>query len=254
MKILIADDEALARTRLRSLVQEIGPELTVVGEATNGVEMLHQHDRMQADIVLLDIRMPRMDGLEAAGHLSRLQDPPAVIFTTAYEQHALQAFETHAVDYLLKPIRKVRLEQALDKARALTRVQLSVLNQLKAGAHKDTVRTHLCVQFRGAMQLISMTDVLYFRADQKYINVRHTRGEVLIEDSLKSLEQEFAGQFLRVHRNALVARRFLEGMGRGADGHWQVQLRGIDDRLQISRRHVAQLRRLLKKGGSELYC
>ncbi len=242
MRILIADDEALARRRLRALVDELQAG-DVVGEAANGHEALAQAERLGPDVLLLDIRMPGMDGLEAAGHLAKLVQPPAVIFTTAYGDYALAAFEARAVDYLLKPIRKERLAQALGNARRLTRPQLTALEQEDVGAH---ARTHLSARVKGTIRLIPVETVWYFQAEQKYVTVCHRDGEVLIEESLRALEEEFGARFVRVHRNALVARAALEALERDGLGRLRIKLRGREQRLEVSRRHAAVLRRIMK--------
>jgi two-component system response regulator AlgR len=241
MKILIVDDEAPARMRLAALVQELGDH-QLVGEAAGGPEALQLCRELDPDVVLLDIRMPGMDGIETARHLARLQHPPAVVFATAYDQHALEAFEASAVDYLLKPIRKARLEQALAKVRRLTRAQLEGIGN---GDDQRAVRTHICVSARGRLQLVPVHEVLYFMADQKYVTVRHRNGEVLIEESLKSLESEFEGRFIRVHRNALVAKSCLEALEKDRSGRHLIRLRGVDDQIEVSRRHVPEVRQQL---------
>ncbi len=241
MRILIVDDEAPARSRLRRLVEDLG-EYQVVGEAANGREALLRCGEISPDILLMDIRMPGMDGLEAARHLSTLPDAPAVIFTTAYADHALAAFEAHALGYLLKPVRKERLEEALKAVRRLTRQQVDAFHAQEGGS-----RTHLCAYMHGTLQLIAVTQIRYFQADQKYVTVRFPEGRVLIEDSLKALEEEFAAIFTRIHRNALVADAHLIGMEKTASGYWQVHLHGIDERLEVSRRHVSVLRKKLKE-------
>lgn len=240
MRILIADDEAPARMRLRRLVEELG-EYQIVGEAANGREALMRCGELAPDILLMDIRMPGMDGLEAARHLSTLPNAPAVIFTTAYADHALAAFEAHAVGYLLKPVRKERLAEALQAVRRLTRAQVDALHAREGG-----LRTHLCAYMRGTLQLVAVAQIRYFQADQKYVTVRFPEGRVLIEDSLKALEEEFATTFTRIHRNALVADAHLIGMEKTATGYWQARLHGIEERLEVSRRHVAVLRKRLK--------
>lgn len=246
MRILLADDEAPARERLRSLLGEIGGN-EIVAAAANGREVLELADRLQPDVVLLDIRMPGIDGLEAATHLAAYEQPPAVIFTTAYGDYALNAFEAHAVDYLLKPIRRQRLEEALDKARRLNRPQLDAVRQaLPPGA---AARTHICARARGQMVLIPVGEIACFRADHKYVTVRHLHGEVLIEESLKDLAEEFAGRFLRVHRNTLVAVSFLTGLAKTPAGTYVVGLRGVEERPEVSRRHLFALKELLKRYG-----
>lgn len=240
MNILIADDEPLARARLQDLLGELG-HYRVVGTAGNGAEALARAGELHPDVILLDIRMPGMDGLEAARHLGTLQQPPAVIFTTAYGDHALEAFEANAVDYLLKPIHKERLEHALRKARQLSRTQAAALQQSGARA-----RTHISALAHGNIQLVPVSDIIYFKADQKYVTVRHAHGEVLIQDSLKTLETEFGERFLRIHRNALVALPFIRGMERDRSGNFQINLAGVDERLEVSRRHVAGVRKSLR--------
>lgn len=242
MNILIVDDEPLARQRLASLLKDIGDNL-VCGEAETGEQALHMSQAMKPDIVLLDIRMPGMDGLEAAEHLNQLSKPPAIIFTTAFSDHALQAFEAHAVDYLLKPIKQERLEQALLAARRLTRPQLQ---ELRRGDDSSAVRSHICVKIRGSLELIPVQDIRFFMADHKYVTLRTLDHEHLIEESLKSLEDEFGHLFTRIHRNALVADEFMLGLEKNTDGHCVVVIRDIDDRLEISRRHLPQVRKKIK--------
>jgi two-component system response regulator AlgR len=243
MKILIVDDEPLARKRLARLIEEIG-RCDIIGAAVNGKDALLVSSETPPDIVLLDIRMPEMDGLETALHLSKLDNPPAIIFTTAYDSHALQAFETNAVDYLLKPIRKERLQKALENAHRLNRAQLVNLSK----PEDQTAHTHISAHIRGNMQLIPATDIIYFQAEQKYIKVRYTGGEVLIEDALKTLEENFAGMFLRIHRNALAAIDFISGIEKDNNtGHHYIIFRDIGERLEISRRHLSTVRKALKK-------
>ncbi len=243
MKILIVDDEAPARARLRRLVEEIDA-CVVVGEAANGREALLLSDKTQPDVLLLDIRMPGMDGLEAARHLAMLENPPAVIFTTAYGDHALEAFAARAIDYLLKPIRKERLAQALTHVRKLNRAQSAALTGIDAAQ----ARSHICARVRGALQLVPVSEILYFLADQKYVTVCHSEGSVLIEEPLKTLETEFAMAFTRIHRNALVAAAHITGLERDADGKAYLRLRGVKERLEVSRRHAAALRQRLVGG------
>jgi two-component system, LytTR family, response regulator AlgR len=237
LKVLIVDDEPPARERLRSLLAEIG-DTEIVGEAGTGTEALSQASMLSPDVVLLDVRMPGMDGIEAAGHLSALQEPPAVIFTTAYDQYAVNAFETRAVGYLLKPIRKEKLSAALAQAGRLTRPQLQRL----ATAARAERRTHIAARHREGLRLIPIEEVQYFFAEQKYTTVRHVRGEDLIEDSLRALEEELAPEFVRIHRNALVAVRHLDRIERNADGQYFVRLRGCEAPLAVSRRMAGELR------------
>jgi two-component system response regulator AlgR len=240
MRILIVDDEKLARDRLRELVNDIGGH-TVVGEGANGNEAVEKAAELNPDILLMDIRMPGMDGLEAAMHLMGMESPPSVIFTTAYDQHALDAFEVNAVDYLLKPIRKDRLANALVKARKLTQKQIQEINEAR---DEPTVRTHISVHMRGNIRLVPIVDICYFLADSKYVVVRTGEDEHLIEDSLVNLEKEFGDRFLRIHRNALVAREYIKGIEKSTSGTWQVSVKDVEDRkLDVSRRHAASVRK-----------
>jgi two-component system response regulator AlgR len=244
MKVLIVDDEQLARERIARLIQAL-PDYRVEGEAADGKEALRKQNEVQADIVLMDIRMPGMDGLEAARYLAELETPPAVIFATAYSDHALEAFETQAIGYLLKPIRREHLEHALAIARRLTRPQLAALDQQRDTEKRS--RSHICARFRGNLELIPLDEIYYFHADQKYVNVRHRHGSILIEEPLKSLEQEFGDRFVRIHRNALVAIAYINGLEKTAEGHQAVLFKEIDDQLEVSRRHIPHLRALLKR-------
>ena len=208
LRVVITDDEAPARSRIRDLLEDCAGALPLelVGEAANGRQLLALLEQTEADVVLLDIRMPDMDGLEAAKHLLRLEEPPSVIFTTAYNDYALKAFELHAVDYLVKPIRLRRLHDALTRVRAITPLRLDVLQQISPEA-----RTHLAVQERGKVLLVPVKDVLFLRAELKYVTVRTAEREYLLEESLSRLEQEFAGHFVRVHRSCLVAKAHVAG-------------------------------------------
>jgi two-component system, LytTR family, response regulator AlgR len=238
MRVLIVDDEPPARERLRSMVAEAG-EFEVVGEAGHGEQAIDMVDKLTPDIVLLDVRMPGIDGLEVARHLATLPEPPAVIFTTAFDEYALQAFDSEAVAYLLKPIRAEKLRTALAKAARLTRPQLQ---QVAAAAREPTHRLHIGVRGRDGLKLIPIEEVFYFHADQKYTTVKHLKGEDLIEDSLKTLEEEFSATFVRIHRNAVVNTRYLERIARDASGQHFVHLRGLPDALEVSRRMAGDLK------------
>ncbi|HYE35276.1 LytTR family DNA-binding domain-containing protein [Methylocaldum sp.] len=245
MKILIVDDEAPARNRLRDLLGEIDSTLTVVGEAADGEQALRLAAQTQPDAVLLDIRMPRIDGIAAARELARLEQPPAVVFTTAYNEYALEAFEVSAVDYLLKPVRKDRLAGALQKAERFTEATWKKLEAaLPAG---QSTRSHLCIHSHGELRLIPIDTVLYFRAEQKYTTVRTPAGEMLIDDPLKSLEEEFGESFIRVHRNALVAIEHVVALKKLSLGGMALRLRGIPETLEISRRHLSAVRAQFKQ-------
>jgi two-component system response regulator AlgR len=243
MKVLIVDDEQPARERLARLLVEI-PGYEVAGEAANGHEAIDRYNALKPEIILMDIRMPGMDGLETARHLMADETPPAIIFTTAYGDHALEAFDAHAVGYLLKPVRAEKLGEVLRSAQRSTRSQLAPALNDKPGAAAP--RTHICVRLRGNLQLIAVKDILYFRAEDKYVTLQHVEGAALIEDSLVKLEEEFADSFLRVHRNALVAADRISGLKKLADNNFAVSLKGTDETLDISRRHLAAIRRLIK--------
>lgn len=237
-RILIVDDEAPARRRLRELIGDCATALAleVVGEAGDGREALALLNEGAADVVLLDIRMPDMDGLELARHVQKFDTPPAIIFTTAYDAYAVKAFELNAIDYLLKPIRAERLALALKKALASAALSVATLARLAPKA-----RSHLSVNERGRVVLVPVKDIVFLRAEQKYVTVKSLAREYLLEESLSALEQEFAQEFVRVHRSALVAKTAIEGFERvsapeGGEAHWQVMLRGLPERLPVSRR------------------
>lgn len=232
LRILIADDEAPARNRMRELLGDI-PEISTIYEAKNGREALLLAETEKPDIVLLDIRMPQMDGIEAAQHLQKITPPPAIIFTTAFDAYALQAFDLNAVDYLLKPIRLERLQTALNKAKALLPAQLDAIKPLQPQ------RTHFSVTERGRVLLVPISEVIYLRAELKYITVRTKEREYLIEDSLTTLEQEFADKFLRLHRNCLAAQASILGYEKRHtehENHWVALFKEIPETIAISRR------------------
>ena len=235
IKVLIVDDEQLARDHLARMVNGFDA-YEVVGEAGNGIDAVQQVDRLRPEAVLLDIRMPGMDGLEAARHFVEFDEPPAVIFCTAYEEHAVEAFGLQAVGYLLKPVRKDDLEVALGNA------QLAALAD-----NGNQCRSHISTRTRRGIELIPVDEVRYFQADQKYVTVRHADGEIIIDDTLRDLEDEFGDQFVRVHRNALVGVRHVVGLDRSSDGHHQIRLKDVEENLDISRRYVAGVRKVVKK-------
>ncbi|MEH6387205.1 MULTISPECIES: LytTR family DNA-binding domain-containing protein [Pseudomonas] len=248
MKVLIADDEPLARERLARLVAAL-PEYSVVPEmAANGQEALKLIEEHHPDIALLDIRMPGLDGLQTAAKLCELSDAPAVVFCTAHGEYALDAFAVSAVGYLLKPVRSEDLASALAKAQKPNRLQLANLG--KAGVIEATnqARSHISARTRRGVELVPIEDVLYFIADHKYVTLRHCEGEVLLDEPLKSLEDEFGDYFVRIHRNALVARNRIERLQRSAMGHFHLQLKGLpDETLTVSRRHVPGVRKLMEQ-------
>lgn len=245
LRVLIVDDEAPARVRLRDVLGDISGThpSQVVGMAANGVEALRLLETEDADVVLADVRMPAMDGVELARHLVRLPKPPAVIFTTAYDEYALQAFDVAAVDYLLKPVRAERLATALGKVR---RVPLAdeALAALAPGE-----RRHFSVSERGRILLLPVADVVYLRAELKYVTARASSRDYLLDETLVQIEQEFSGRFLRIHRNCLVARAAVEGVARAGEqegeAHWEILLRGMDEHLPVSRRQWPVVRQVL---------
>jgi len=237
-RLLIVDDEPLARQRLRDLVGDVGG-YDVVGEAANGVEALPLLQDAAVDIVLVDIRMPVMDGIELAQHLRDLPRPPKLIFTTAYDHYAVQAFELNAIDYLLKPIRSERLAAALAKAKPLQSAQSQALQPLQQ------THDHLSIYERGKVVLVPIAEVLYLRAELKYVTVRTREKSYLLEASLSQLEHTYATQFVRIHRNALVARAAISGFEKqrvstgeeAGETAWVVLMKGIPETLVVSRRH-----------------
>ncbi len=236
LRVFIVDDEPPARNRLRDLLSDCNEQLPllVVGEAANGQEALDRLMETPADVVLLDIRIPQMDGIELAQHLNKLPNPPVIIFTTAFDSYAIKAFELHAIDYLLKPIRLGRLFDALTRARAAVPIQTEVLRDLLPDPRK-----FLSIHERGKIHLVPVEQVLFLRAELKYITVRTADREYLIEESLTALEKEFVMRFVRIHRNCLVAKEAIVGFERGDDeveSGWQVKLKGLDELLAISRR------------------
>jgi two-component system response regulator AlgR len=236
LRVFIVDDEPPARNRLRDLLGDCGEQLSleVVGEAGNGRDALEKLSEIAADVVLLDIRMPQMDGIELAQHLNKLPKPPVVIFTTAYDAYAIKAFDLRAIDYLLKPIRLGRLFEALNRAREAVPVQTEALRELLPEPRKN-----LSIHERGKIHLIPIEEVLYLRAELKYITVRTADREYLIEESLNALEKEFVTRFVRIHRNTLIAKDAIAGFEKGGDegeSGWMVKLKGLDEPLAISRR------------------
>jgi two-component system response regulator AlgR len=246
VKVLIADDEPIARERLRALLAE-HDDLRLVAEAADGAAALDACAQHHPDIVLLDIAMPGLDGLDAARRLAEAEPRPAVVFCTAYDQHALSAFDAAAVDYLVKPVRRERLAVALDRARTFVAGRTPKTDSLEpATGGNGKKRSHLCARLRGSLRLIAIEDIRYLHAEEKYVVVHHARGEDLIEESLKSLETEFDDHFVRIHRNCLVARDELVELRRAADGRIEALLRHGDKPLEVSRRCVPHLRDMVR--------
>jgi two-component system response regulator AlgR len=247
LRVFIADDEAPARERLRELLADIAGELPneVTGEAQNGLEALERLPSSGAQVLLLDIQMPGMGGLEVARHLAGLASGPAVVFVTAHDRHAVEAFELNALDYLMKPVRAARLAASLRKAAA---AGPPPKQQLAHAASQP--REYLSVAERNRIVLVPVREIVFLRAELKYVTLRTRGAEHLIEEPLVALETEFAERFVRVHRNCLVARAAVRGFERAADGeeepHWNVVLEGIAERLPVSRRQWAAVRALVK--------
>jgi len=243
MKILIVDDEALARERLHDLVIELFPDSITI-EAINGLDALTKVSEHSPEIILLDIRMPGMDGLELANHLLQLESPPAIIFTTAYQDHALSAFDANAVDYLLKPIRQERLKTAIERATVVSQAKLSLLNNSEG---ETSARTHLSAMVQGNIRLIAVENIYFLKAEQKYVTAVWPGGEILIDEPLVMLEAEFSDQFIRVHRNALVAINHIEGLKKTSDGQHVIKLADMPIELSVSRRHFSDVKKIIKQ-------
>lgn len=247
LRVLVVDDEAPARNRIRDLLADIhtAVPVVIVGDVASGREALRQAGGGGIDVVLLDVRMPGMDGIEVAQHLQKLETPPAVIFTTAYDAYAIQAFDLHAVDYLLKPIRAARLQEALERAARSRVPKAEELREMQ-----QAPRTCLSAAERGKVHLIPVEDIRYLRAELKYVTVRTAQREYLIEESLTRLEQEFGERFVRVHRNCLVARAAIRGFERSeadtGEGGWQVVLADLEERILVSRRQQHVVRELAR--------
>ena len=243
LKIFIADDEEPARERLKTLLGDIAAELPsqVVGEARNGVEAVERLPPSGAQVLLLDIQMPGMGGLEVARHLARLEQPPRIIFVTAHDRHAVEAFELNALDYLLKPVRAERLAAALKKA--------TVPENKKLEKAADAPREYLSLAERNRIVLLPVRDILYLRAEEKYVTVRTRVREHLVDEPLIDLEREFATRFVRIHRNCLVSRAAIRGFerapGEEGDAHWLVVIDGLEERLPVSRRQWPTVRDLV---------
>ncbi len=240
MKLLIVDDEPLARTRLRSLLGEL-ENCEVVGEAANGKQALDLVAKVSPDLILLDIEMPGIDGIETAAQLQKQQHPPAIIFTTAYDQHALDAFQSGGQAYLLKPVSRQELKDTIFRVSKVTQLQ-----QPQVSANSALQRSHISVTIRGDIRRIPIDNIFYFHAEQKYVVIRHKEGEALTEESLKSLSKDFTQNFIRVHRSSLVAKSAISELRRSPKGFHSVYLKELDMELEVSRRHVASVRKMIK--------
>ncbi|MBK7332094.1 MAG: response regulator transcription factor [Betaproteobacteria bacterium] len=248
IRVMVVDDETPARRRLRELLDDCSASLpiAVVGEAANGREALDLMQLAPPDLVLTDINMPDMDGIELARHLLKLPHPPVVVFTTAFHEHALEAFEVNAVDYLVKPVRVQRLLLALQKVPRLRPLSAERISHLPSNA-----RRFLSVTERSRVVLVPIDDVIFLKAELKYITIRTKDREFLLEESLTRLEQEFGHRFVRVHRNCLVAREAVRGFDRrvndDGDAHWEVLLNGLDETIPVSRRQQGIVRELSRE-------
>jgi two-component system response regulator AlgR len=247
LRVLLVDDEPLARQRIIRLLAE-HDNFQVVAEAGNGqaaLDWLHQH---KADIVLLDIEMPGLTGLDVAEKLAQTaaDSAPAIIFCTAYDDYALNAFKVDAVDYLLKPMRKEELSKALQKAQRWIEQR-----PLAEAIVSNTARTHISARSHQGLQLIPVADIYSFQADQKYISVSYkvdeqSNAEVLIDEPLKVLEKEFEQSFVRIHRNALVAKEKIDRLEVGGSAHL-LYLKGQSEGMRVSRRHLSSVRKLMRE-------
>jgi len=238
MKYLIIDDEFLARARLKELLQRIEPDAEVI-EAENGQQAIEMCEIHKPQTALVDIRMPGISGIELVYHLSALPQTPSFIFTTAYSEYALEAFDANAIDYLLKPVQIDRLRRALKKAYPISKLQTESLR-------KSTRSLHLSISQKGKIKLVPIQNICYLKAENKYVMVKTTHEEYLMNDTLNNLEKELGEDFIRVHRNALISTRHLEGLEKNDDGQWCVFFRGIPDQIEISRRQTPVIRNWLK--------
>ncbi|MEX0605090.1 MAG: LytTR family DNA-binding domain-containing protein [Marinobacter sp.] len=238
-KVLIADDEPLARERIRRLV-DVLETYEVCGEASNGDSTLQAVADLEPDIILLDIRMPGMDGMEVAEQLNTIHNPPAIIFCTAYDHYAIAAFEVHAVAYVLKPVRREALSDALARAGRVNRVQLRALSSAP-----DAVSNQLVVRTHRGTELIELSRIHFCEADQKCVTIHHDRGETVTDHTLKELENTYPDELLRIHRHTLVGVRFIQGLERTGDGHYKLALRDRASTLSVSRRHATAVRQWL---------
>ena len=238
LRLLLVDDEALARSRLRTLLGDCASPAPVVDEAGDAVQAMRALQRQPFDAVLLDIHMPGADGLALAGLIANLPRPPAVVFVTAHAGHAVQAFELDAVDYLTKPVRLERLQQALQKVERIV--------QARRAQEPEKAEENLLIQDRGRTERVPLSEVLYFKAELKYITVRTLKRSYILDGSLSELEARFGSRFMRIHRNALIARHAVRALEKHFDPEegegWAVRLSGLDELLAVSRRQLGAVR------------
>lgn len=257
LRILVVDDEPLARSRLRTLLRDCqSPGVLTVAEAAKAVEAMALIAHEGFDLVLLDIHMPGMDGLHLARHIGQLPRPPAVVFVTAHAEHAVHAFELEATDYLTKPVRLERLQVALQKVERLKQLNQAQEPDLITHPGPDHGAHFVVIQDRGRTERLPLAAVLYFKAELKYLTVRTATRSVILEGALNDLEQRYANHFLRIHRNALVARYAMRALERSSaheaddEGEiWVLRLNGVDDALAVSRRQLALVRAVLAGEG-----
>lgn len=244
MQILVVDDEPLARARLTRLLSEIS-DCTVIGEADTGEKALEEIDRLDPELVFLDVRMPGLDGIAVAKQLAEYDDPPAVVFCTAYDEYALEAFNTLAQAYIVKPVEQSQLNQVIEKTKKLTKVQRQ--QSLKDGTQLSSRRSHISAKSLRGLELIPLESVFCFCADNKYVSVMHENGETLIDDTLKDLEHEFADMLVRIHRNTLVKLDKIEALERQPSGQFALRLKGSGHKPLVSRRHLPQVKETLSE-------
>jgi len=242
MKILVCDDEPLARTRICRLIEKIGSH-EVVAEAQNGFEAMEMTQRFMPDGLIIDIQMPGIDGLETAAHIARLEKPPAIIFSTAFDQYAIEAFNVNAIAYLLKPIKLEKLADALASSQKLNQAQLKALDSQQQASEGKFISAKS--QHKG-IELIPVDEIIYLKADQKYVSIKHESGETLVNDSLKTLEDQVGSNFVRIHRNAIISQNHIQRIETNSEGAL-VFLRGCEEPLRVSRRNIRILKELIDR-------
>lgn len=245
LRVLVVDDECLARARMRTLLSDCTqPAAQCVAEAANAVQALALVQHHGVDVALIDIHMPGADGLTLARALQALEHPPALIFVTAHAEHAVDAFELEAVDYLTKPVRLERLQVALQKVERL----LQSRRGLEADSSLEDV---LIIQERGRTERVPLGQILYFKAELKYVTVRTATRNYILDGSLNELEEKYTADFVRIHRNALICRRAVRALEKHFDAEegegWAVRLNGVDELLAVSRRQLATVRELVSR-------
>ncbi len=248
MNVLVVDDEHAARERLSLMVDNF-PDCHVVGKAHDGIESVYMADSMAVDLVLMDIRMPRMSGIEAARHISSTEKPPAIIFITAFAEHALDAFHVHAENYLLKPVRRESLRQALEHT------QRNARNLIREpDSFSDKMRSYICCHTGKNMELIPLNDIYILRSEEKYSVIYHSRGKSIVDRSLISFEEEYSTKLLRVHRNTLVNKAYVKSLLCSGPGNYFLTVKNLDRQIRVSRRNLCAIRSFMKNFSSFLKC